>query len=177
MINQAAVTAMRGSIAAGGYNFCTDGNIGSDINLLCNALQSNSLVDELLAIPFPVTLCHSPDDAVIMQPRNISSNPNISKFNLLGMEASGSHFEAAVFCLLGFITPFTSFATFGGIGITSGNLPLGDTSVCMRASNTSTNAPSSNPPTATSSAPLSFALSTTALVTVAFLVVPYALSY
>jgi len=177
MINQAAVTAMRGSIAAGGYNFCTDGNIGSDINLLCNALQSNSLVDELLAIPFPVTLCHSPDDEVIMQPRNISSNPNISSFNLLGMEASGSHFEAAVFCLLGFITPFTSFATFGGIGITSGNLPLGDTSVCMRASNISTNAPSSNPPTATSSAPLSFALSTTALLTVAFLVVPFALSY
>jgi hypothetical protein len=146
IVNTAMLQVARASIATGSRNFCVEGNV-SEINLLCEAQQSNSLLDEVAAINFPLVLCQSPDDNVVIQLPDLSANGNISKFNLFGIGPTGDHFSAALFCLLGTITPFSSFGTFGS---TNDILPLEDSNVCMA---TGVTQPSSTAPPTHSSAP------------------------
>lgn len=145
IMNTALLQAVRASIATGGSNFCVEGDV-SEINLLCDAMQSNSLLDDVAAVTFPLVICQSPDDNVVVQVPDLAANGNISKFTLFGTGPIGDHFDSALFCLLGVIYPFTSFGTFGSA---NNIVPLENSNVCMPAgvAEPSSTAPRTSSPT------------------------------
>lgn len=142
IMNAALVNATRASIAAGNSSLCMDELLGDEINLLCNAFKSNSLVQDLLNVSFPYSICQSPNDNIVLPLTNISSNSKITMFNLVGTKASGDHFQASFFCLLGTIIPFTSFNTFGS---TNDIIPLKNGSSCKAVYTPSEGSPSPSP--------------------------------
>jgi pimeloyl-ACP methyl ester carboxylesterase len=150
ILNAALVNATRASIAANSSSFCVAGVLGDEINLLCDAFESNSLVEELLAVTFKYSVCQSPNDTIVLPLTDISSNPNISLLDLIGTKASGDHFKASYFCLLGTIIPFTSLNSFGE---TKDIVPLKDASTCKANHTPSTGRPSPSPTNALTSLP------------------------
>jgi hypothetical protein len=88
--------------------------VEGETDKFCQAAQENDLSDEIANPPFPVVLCHSPEDELIpyaLSP-NVSASENLTEFSLLGgITASGSHAEAGLFCFFSMVLPFTVFHT------------------------------------------------------------------
>ena len=84
---------------------------------LCEAILANTIIDQARDPPFPVSICHSPADDVIAfeNSPSVSLSDNLRAFSLLGNTAVGSHFEAALFCLFAFVSPFNGFSPFPGL--------------------------------------------------------------
>lgn len=90
---------VRGAIVDGDSDPCNNADrIVEGVNdKLCDALKENDLNSVLETSEYPVRLCHSPDDEVV----SFENLPDFDKNVLLEfLESSGTHFEAAVPCLL-----------------------------------------------------------------------------
>jgi hypothetical protein len=121
---------------------------------LCAALVDNDLTQTVLSATHPVRLCHSPDDVLVDfgNVPNTSLNPNL-ELTL----ASGSHLEAALFCLtqvvLWYLSPdFVDFnpetaATFVGSSEGGGDGGSGSPggSPTMAPSESTSSGPASRP--------------------------------
>mmetsp|Transcript_22609 Transcript_22609/g.52178 ORF Transcript_22609/g.52178 Transcript_22609/m.52178 type:complete len:151 (-) Transcript_22609:16-468(-) len=81
-----------------------------DVALLCKAIQDSTVIDKVQNASFRINICHSPDDEVVsfQNVPNVSANPNLHLFELLGFPISGSHFAANLQCTFGEMAPFTS---------------------------------------------------------------------
>jgi cell division septation protein DedD len=92
-------------------NACTLA-VEGETDKFCVTAEENDLTDKVSDPPFPVVLCHSPQDELIpyaLAP-NASSSENLTEFNLFGITASGSHAEAALFCFFPMVLPFTVYS-------------------------------------------------------------------
>lgn len=111
MMNPNATSMLRTATTMNVSDPC-DVAIAGETDKLCQAAIENDLADDLASPTFPVVLCHSPDDEVfpkdVLFP-DVNASDNLTEFNLLGTTASGSHAEAAFFCLFPMLRPFTGF--------------------------------------------------------------------
>ena len=64
---------------------------------ICEALQDNDLTELLETTPYPVRLCHSPDDDVVSYANLPDFDTNVL---LERLDSTGNHVEAATTCLL-----------------------------------------------------------------------------
>lgn len=111
--------------------------VEEETDKFCEVAEENDTSHDIANPPFPVVLCHSPDDEIIpyTQHPDVSASENLTDFKLLGITASGSHGEAGLyvevacasfrftlpvsyvclhsyrFCFFSMVLPFTVFNT------------------------------------------------------------------
>jgi len=152
LFNPNATSRIDTAIAEGTFEFC-DYAVEGETDLLCEAISAQSLLATVNTEPsIRLDICHSLDDDVIAEALNRPdyNNPNIFKFSLAGIEATGGHIFSTVVCLIGSIIPFTGGFSPAVVD-TNSIQPLDDPSTCIRDITTSP-APSSDP-VVTSTAP------------------------
>lgn len=113
MMNPDFVTMMRIAVVDGERDACGTMAKEGSTDKLCEAMQSNDLIDILETATYPVSICHSPEDDAISYgnlPDNIDQLDNVSLFNLLPVQ--GDHFESSSTCLIAMMLPMSSFGDY-----------------------------------------------------------------
>ena len=87
----------RNAIAEGNFEPCSNTTVLSQFEFLCEALKENDLTKTLENVVYPVDVCQSPDDDLVVYENvpNFTANPLLSY-----IPASGTHNDAAIQCLL-----------------------------------------------------------------------------
>ncbi len=93
------VAFTQNALADGDSDPCNNaGRVIEGVNdKICEALQDNDLTELLETTPYPVRLCHSPDDDVVSYANLPDFDTNVL---LERLDSTGNHVEAATTCLL-----------------------------------------------------------------------------
>ena len=94
------IATFQRAIEAGELNPCVTSVVEGETDLLCGALQSQDLIDVVRQSPYPVVLCHSPEDTLVSflnmpTPEQVAENPRLEL-----QVVDGGHESAALDCFL-----------------------------------------------------------------------------
>jgi hypothetical protein len=131
-INYAYLTVCclpQGLLARNITDVCFTSTTGVD-DLLCQAIEENTLIDLVESTTFPTSICHSPNDEAIPigNAPDVSINPLLSTLTLLGQGPTGRHGESSFICQMAYILQFSAFGS--APAPLSGIEPLTDPSMC-----------------------------------------------
>lgn len=94
------MTTFQEALLAGEVDPCNTSVVEGETDLLCAALRDQDLFDLVLQVPYPLVLCHSPEDTLVTFASMPTSTEAATNENLSLEIVTGGHESAALRCFL-----------------------------------------------------------------------------